>query len=574
MIWRALLAALCLGALLAPAAGAQTLGSTTKAPPKDPNALTAPASMTQRPANHRLTAKQAIRLADAQERVVDTKRHHPRVYSRAFLKGTDRWQISYYDPRQKDKEVAQVVVNDPSAVVTEAWTGFQVPWTMARGYAGAFGRKANALWVWIPLCVLFFVPFFDRRRPFRMLHFDLLALLGFSVSLAFFENANIGMSVPLAYPFLGYLLIRMLWVAFRRKVGPDAPPREPLRLLVPATWLAVAIVFLIGFRVGLNIVNSNVIDVGYSGVIGADRLIDGNDLYGQFPKDNEHGDTYGPVVYDAYVPSTLIWPWGGSWDDLPAAHGAAVAFDLLTMLFLWLLGRRIRGPTLGIVLAYGWAAYPFTLFVSNSNSNDSLVAMLIALTLLVATSAWARGAASALAGLSKFAPLGLLPLFATYDAKNERATLRPRVIVPFVLGFVVTAGIVLLPLFLQHKGGLQVLYDRTLGYQGDRGSPFSVWGLYGGLGLPQAIVKVAAAVLALLVAFVPRRRDIVTVAALGGAVIIALQLGVTHWFYLYIVWFLPLVLVALLARYSEPSADAVPEPAAATPHEERTPVAA
>ena len=47
--------------------------------------------------------------------------------------------------------------------------------------------------------------------------------------------------------------------------------------------------------------------------------------------------------------------------------------------FLYLLGRRIRGPTLGIVLAYGWAAFPFTLFVSNSNSNDSLVAMLITL---------------------------------------------------------------------------------------------------------------------------------------------------------------------------------------------------
>jgi hypothetical protein len=28
---------------------------------------------------------------------------------------------------------------------------------------------------------------------------------------------------------------------------------------------------------------------------------------------------------------------------------------------------------------------------------------------------------------------------------------------------------------------------------------------------------------------------------------IALELSVTHWFYLYIVWFLPLVLVALFA---------------------------
>jgi hypothetical protein len=31
---------------------------------------------------------------------------------------------------------------------------------------------------------------------------------------------------------------------------------------------------------------------------------------------------------------------------------------------------------------------------------------------------------------------------------------------------------------------------------------------------------------------------------------IAFQAGVTHWFYLYIAWFLPLVLVALLAPRS------------------------
>ena len=36
-------------------------------------------------------------------------------------------------------------------------------------------------------------------------------------------------------------------------------------------------------------------------------------------------------------------------------------------------------------------------------------------------------------------------------------------------------------------------------------------------------------------------------AALGAAVLIAVQLTATHWFYLYIVWFVPFVLVALLA---------------------------
>ena len=47
----------------------------------------------------------------------------------------------------------------------------------------------------------------------------------------------------------------------------------------------------------------------------------------------------------------------------------------------------------------------------------------------------------------------------------------------------------------------------------------------------------------------PRRRDAFQVAALGAAVIIAVQLTVSHWFYLYIVWFAPLALVALMAPW-------------------------
>jgi hypothetical protein len=56
---------------------------------------------------------------------------------------------------------------------------------------------------------------------------------------------------------------------------------------------------------------------------------------------------------------------------------------------------------------------------------------------------------------------------------------------------------------------------------------------------------------ALAAAVLPRRRDLVGLAALAAAVTIGAQLGVTHWFYLYIVWFLPFVLVALFARYGD-----------------------
>jgi hypothetical protein len=353
-------------------------------------------------------------------------------------------------------------------------------------------------------------------------------LMAFGASVAFFNDANIDVSVPLAYPLMLYLLVRMLWIGLRR-----GRRRDPLRLLVPASWLVIGLLFLVGFRIGLNVADSNVIDVGYAGVIGAERLADGDKLWGGFPKDNEHGDTYGPVTYAAYVPFEQALPWSGRWDDLPAAHAASIAFDLLCLGLLFLIGRRMRGPTLGLALAYAWAANPFTLYALDCNVNDALVAALVLGAIAAASSPAGRGAFIALAGMAKFAPLALAPLFATYS----RGALR------FVLG----GALALAPclLLVLGYGGVHDFYDRTLGFQASRGSPFSIWGLYG-WDTAQAVVQAAAVLLAVAVAFLPRRRDLIGLSALAAAVLIALQLGVTHWFYLYIVWFLGPLLIALL----------------------------
>jgi hypothetical protein len=532
-----------------PAPGTPATAST------DPNALTSPPSVSIAPPGHRLTAQQAIAIAQAVPKIARARGAHRGSYPTAYLKGATQWQVSLFSRNRT--EIGQVAIDDASGAVLQAWTGYQVAWTMARGYKGAFGRRVNAWYVWIPLCVLFLVPFLPRRRRPSWLHLDLLVLLAFSVSLAFFNHARIGLSVPLVYPLLGYLLVRMLLVA-RRGARP-----EPLRLLVPVSWLAVALVFLVGFRVGLNVTNSNVIDVGYSGVIGAHRLTEGTPLYGTWPKDDGYGDTYGPVNYYAYVPFERAFGWSGRWDDLPAAHAAAIVFDLLTIGALFLLGRRIRGPSLGIVLAYAWASFPFTLYVLSTNGNDALVALFVVLALLVVSAPAARGAFAALAGLTKFAPLALAPLLARTPTGLGSPRRRPprsgrAAFARYALGFGVTALVAMLPVLL--GGNLRTFWEHTLVFQHDRGAPFSVWGLYGGLGGVQTAVQLAAALLAVTVAFVPRRRTVVQVAALGAAVLIALQLGITYWFYLYIAWFFPLVMVALLGRYGaapqEPSAEA------------------
>jgi hypothetical protein len=512
------------------------------------------------PAGRRLSANRVLAIAEALPKMQAVRAKYAGSYGGAYLKGPLRWQVSFFS-KKGAKEIGQVIVADASGQVLEQWTGFQVAWSMARGYPGAFGRHVNALYVWLPLCLLFLLPFIDPRRPFSLLHLDLLVLLSWSVSLAFFNHAHIYASVPLAYPPLLYLLGRMLWLLRRPRSGRRRPQR-PLRLLVPTPWLAFGVVFLLGFRIGLNVTDANVIDVGYAGVIGAEKIVHDKTLYGHWPQDNEHGDTYGPVGYESYIPFERTFGWSGTWDDLPAAHAAAIVFDLLALGLVFLLGLRIRGPTLGVALAYAWVAYPFTLFALESNSNDTLVAVFILAALLVANSPPARGVFAALAGLTKFAPLALAPVLATHGLftgggpaegqagdervvnRRQRARTRVRAMAAFFFAFILTVAIVSIPAITHDS--LHTIYERTLEYQANRGSPFSVWGLYGGLHGVQTAVQVAAIVLALALAVLPRRADVVGLAAACAAIVIATQLGVEHWFYLYIPWFSPLVMIALL----------------------------
>ena len=82
----------------------------------------------------------------------------------------------------------------------------------------------------------------------------------------------------------------------------------------------------------------------------------------------------------------------------------------------------------------------------------------------------------------------------------------------------------------------------SIAYQSDRTTPFSVWGLWGGLGGCSSLLAGRGVALAIGVAFVPASRATSSsVAALGAAVIIALQLGLNYWLYLLHRWFLPLV---------------------------------
>jgi hypothetical protein len=502
----------------------------------------------------KISRSEAIAAADRDPKVREEERGHGELGPTATFED-GHWEVAYF---AGGDQLALVLVDAQSGEVTESWTGYQVAWKMARGYPGAFGHKLNAPYVFLPLCLIFLIGLVDWRRLRRVANLDLLVLLGFGVSHYFFNRANIGVSVPLVYPVLLYLLGRSLWIGWRG-VG------EGLRPVWPVMWMIVAALFLMGFRVGLNVADSGAIDVGYAGVVGADRIAHGEPIYDNFPDDISSGDTYGPLNYLTYVPFEAIWPWSGEWDDIPAAHGAAVLFDIAAFTFLILLGLRIRpgpeGQRLAATLAFGWAAYPYTAYALESNSNDSLVAALLLATFLLLGRPMARGATFAAATWAKFVAAPLGPMLLTYRPDLEPSTqeqgpssaggvrARPRAqdtprrpALLFILGaLLVTAAVLLWPII---DPGLKTFYDRTIGIQSGRESPFSIWGQTSLEPLRTALL-VATGALSLLFAFVPRRKSVAQLAALSAALLILLQLTLHHWFYLYIVWFYPLLLVAI-----------------------------
>ena len=339
--------------------------------------------------------------------------------------------------------VAEVVVDGTTGEVRESWTGPQVAWKMARGYKDAFGRRLNRPALFLAFCLVFLVGLLDWRRPLALRNLDLLVLLSFAASLAFFNEGLIFWSVPLSYPPLLYLIARLGWI------GARGPSREAWTGRLPIWALAGAAVFLLGFRGGLNAYDATVIDVGYAGVVGADRIVRGITPYETIPVTTGKpcGVRYSdgsrapiasrtgaanrsqPASTRTAPPATprtsrRSWPSAG-----PGAGQRAVRACPRPMsrpssstrccaLGLLLLGRRLRGWPLGVALAFAWLAYPFTTYAMQSNTNDPILTAALIWAMVAALSPFARGALIGLAAAVKFAPLLLLPLAARYPRRR------------------------------------------------------------------------------------------------------------------------------------------------------------
>jgi hypothetical protein len=575
---RLLAVAVCALAL-APVAAAAT---TVTAPEFDGQGRLVATPFAPPVATAHLTKRRALDAVLRYPKVADWLARYPltdRVDEETFDGKTASWTVKLW--QGKAGEIVEAKVDDASGAVTEAWTGPQVAWKMGRGSPGAFGgTKINSPWLWGVLCLVFFVGLADFRKLVSLRNVDLLMLLSPTASLWFFNHGNVFTAVPLFYPALVWVVARGIAIGITGR-GSTSRPVWPTWVLIAAT------VFLAGFRIGLNVQASNVIDVGYSGVIGAERIVHGQAPWGNFPIEgdlkacgeadaageireriqangrcesaNPQGDTYGPVAYESYIPGYGLFGWSGKWDSLPAAHFTAIAFDLLCMLGLWLVGRRFGGLQLAAVLAFAWTAYPFTQYASSSNTNDAVMPAFLIWGFWLVSSPVSRGALAALSGWTKFASLVVAPLWLTYP---ERRVSRG-FLAGFALATLAAFSVVLLEPSPLHE--LRVFFDRSLRWQVGRDAPWSLWdwGQYHARGIPdlhlvQRVLQVLLVAGALAAALVPRRKSPLQLAALTAALLAGFQLVLTYWLYTYIPWFFGFAAIALLA----PLAVVVREPVA------------
>jgi len=499
----------------------------------------------------KLSEEKAIKLATASPEVREELRSHgPYDAEAEYEDGT--WTVRFYvdepgavggRPTEKGKEVATVGVDDKTWVLDYVYTGDQVGWNMARGVRGAYGKEANYWWVWLPLALAFAAAFWRTDKLFSMRNLDIVALLGFLVSHGFFREGIVQEAVILWYPPLVYLFLRTLLMGFGIGEKVEKTSNLPMWLLLVLAGLAGALVL------GLN-VDSRVIDVGYAGVVGADRILDGTVPYGTMPADVGTGDTYGPLNYLLYAPFVLMFGFSGEWDFLPAAHALTLFCFVAGAMALFFGGYRLSGKEGAAALVFAWAAFPYTVYATNNNTNDIIVAAVSAIGLAAAASPIARGASIAAGFAVKLYPLVLGPLWMTYEGRKREP------MVDFVLGGV---GVGLLTFWVILLDGhpvesARLFYEKTLAFQGDRVTPWSVFSQVPELAFLQRPLMALAIFLSILVAFVPREKTLRRLAALSAALVIAFQLTANYWFYAYITWFEPFVFVSLLLATNEKSA--------------------
>jgi hypothetical protein len=424
-------------------------------------------------------------------------------------------------------------------------------WFTPAVVGGAF--TLHPLLIAVPSAACFVLGLLDWRRPWRVEHLDLLALAGFFPVAMLLSDDLSQAGLWLAAVCLGWLFVRMLGVAFGTWRMPE------LRPSIGSRWLRLAILILLLVRIG-SVARGNVLDVGQASSLGAWRVLHGLHLYGAASWPGPGGlriyrpDSYGPFAYYAYIPFVAAFPPVPS---LIATLLPALCFDALTLAGLHTLGRRLGGRPLAQAFVFAYLLYPFPDLSLMAETNDALIAALCVWAIVAAAERpAARGLLMAAAALTKFLPALLALQFLGIRTGRSRYALTLLASLAAMLAWpLITSG----PgQFLSSTASYQLI-------QRGGGIQFSIWTSMPDVAVvARPVLAVALVLLALAPMARPHVQDPRQHAALAAALLIGAQLLLGYWFYSYLTWCYPLLIIAIIQARSDHEAPGPSEHGAVT----------
>jgi hypothetical protein len=386
------------------------------------------------------------------------------------------------------------------------------------------------------------------------------------------------------------LLIRSLYRAFKSGEKSWAPN-------LPKTALVVTTVILLTCNTLLALVRFPD-DCGNYINMGASRMMEtGKFPYGDPELRGGAAATYGPVLYLAHIPFQLAltnvhkeysaeenpflhWVVMGGKDwysgaPILATKLAVLAFHLLAIFGLVMIGTRLREPAVGWGLAslYAGSAYVQGLggeefFITGMPfiSHIAPAAVTVLAFAFLHRPFWS-GSLLAMATGTLFYPAFFFPLWFGYyfwKGKNWKR---------FVAGFMIVSLIIAAAVFFmtqtsEGESVLKVIHESTVGHQESRdaygSSTFSFWGthprlaafwqkpiIHGAYLLKPSFLLFLLFVLSSF--FLVRGRTVTQFAFLTAAIAISVQLWKSHAGGTYVEWYYPFFLIGLLG-YRKPAA--------------------
>ncbi len=454
------------------------------------------------------------------------------------------------------------------------------------GPGSAFGSATAHTPLVLALLATVFVLMTAVWPLWRLRNLDVLVAVGLVAAVVLFEDMEIKWTVLSAYPALTYLALRAAWCALARPRSP-APAvalfdrltagwtvcarRRILRLSAVAAGLIVAVV---GFT------SLHLIDVSYAVMEGATLIVHGVLPYAHMP-DILHSDTYPIGTYLFYAPIALHWPVYDAWGDADPTLVVAAGSALAAAWMLARCGRRagrgrwaggrstgadaapapsgagtggVAGPSAGagagratadelagLRAAIAWLMFPCLLVTVSTGTTDVALGAMVLGSLLLWRRPAAASAALAASAWFKLSPLALLPLsLARLRGRRLAWALAAVGLVCLVMGAVLLA--------LGGTGAVGAML-RGMSFQQTRVSPHSLWAWVGSVPLQQLAEAATCALIAGGALRLRRDRQLAAdrwrIAALFASILLGLQISANYWSYMYTLWVVPVLCLAL-----------------------------